>query len=75
MTKVNIKDSSIQRDIHSKALLMTDRRAFDDFKKKKSEEHHKYLMEQEIKLLKDEVKSIKTSINEILRLLNESTRN
>lgn len=68
MTKVKITDTNYVRDIHSKAILNTNKNSLDDYKARKN------MMSKvnEINILKQEVSEIKETMNKILSLLSEN---
>lgn len=68
MTKVKITDTQYVRDIHSKAILNTNKAQLDEYKVKKN------MMSKvnEINTLKQEVSEIKDTMNKILALLSEN---
>ena len=68
MTKVKITDTSYVRDIHSKAILNSDKTKLDDYNARKN------MMSKinEINTLKQEVSEIKETMDKILSLLSEN---
>jgi len=67
MTKVRITDTQYVRDIHSKAILNTNRAQLDEYKVKKN----MMAKVNEINKLKEEVSEIKDTMSKILALLSE----
>jgi len=67
MTKVRITDTQYVRDIHSKAILNTNRAQLDEYKVKKN----MMAKVNEINTLKEEVSEIKNTMSKILALLSE----
>jgi len=67
MTKVRITDTQYVRDIHSKAILNTNRAQLDEYKVKKN----MMAKVNEINTLKEEVSEIKDTMSKILALLSE----
>lgn len=68
MTKVKITDTQYVRDIHSKAILNTNKAQLDEYKVKKN----MMAKVNEINTLKQEVSEIKDIMNKILALLSEN---
>lgn len=68
MTKVKITDTQYVRDVHSKAILNTNRAQLDDYNAKKN----MMAKVNEINTLKQEVAEIKDTMNKILALLSEN---
>jgi len=68
MTKVKITDTQYVRDIHSKAILNTNKAQLDEYKVKKN----MMAKVNEINTLKQEVSEIKDTMNKILALLSEN---
>lgn len=68
MTKVKITDTQYVRDIHSKAILNTNKAQLDEYKVKKN----MMAKVNEINTLKQEVSEMKDTMNKILALLSEN---
>ena len=68
MTKVRITDTQYVRDVHSKAILNTNKAQLDEYKVKKN----MMAKVNEINTLKQEVSEIKDTMNKILALLSEN---
>ncbi len=68
MTKVKITDTQYVRDIHSKAILNTNKAQLDEYRVKKN----MMAKVNEINTLKQEVSEIKDTMNKILALLSEN---
>jgi hypothetical protein len=68
MTKVKITDTQYVRDIHSKAILNTNKAQLDEYRVKKN----MMAKVNEINTLKQEVSEIKDTMNKILVLLSEN---
>ena len=68
MTKVKITDTQYVRDIHSKAILNTNKAQLDEYRVKKN----MMAKVNEINTLKQEVSEIKDTMNKILAMLSEN---
>lgn len=68
MTKVRIIDTQYVRDVHSKAILNTNKAQLDEYNVKKN----MMAKVNEINTLKQEVSEIKDTMNKILALLSEN---
>ena len=68
MTKVKITDTQYVRDIHSKAILNTNKAQLEEYRVKKN----MMAKVNEINTLKQEVSEIKDTMNKILALLSEN---
>lgn len=67
--KVDIPGTTYQRDIDTKAILQTDRRAIDEYNVKRKLLNDRKAQEASINTMKEEIAGLKTDMDELKSLI------